>query len=347
MIGARAGVDVRVGCEVDTPGPGARIARPVTDVAHAVCVTATRINIAAAQNVCRFVLFTVGSCLPCAFSSYAIAGSVSVMQKKGGTRRASSRQPTDSLAPQYPIESVDNALKLLLLLGEQPQIRLSEATRYLGVASSTAHRLLAMLTYRGFVRQDPVSKAYLPGPALTGVAFAIFGRIDIQRAATPVMRSLSERLRESVHVGMLDGAAVRFIAAVEGPTAVRVASRLGRAMPAHCTSTGKVMLAQLSEPELRQLLPNEKLERITAHSIGSRTELQVELSRIRERGYAVNREESEEGVASVAVPIPTRAPGLQLALNAAAPKHRLSRSQYAAVAAALVEAAEEIGDQLG
>ena len=63
----------------------------------------------------------------------------------------------DSLAPQYPIESVDNALKLLLLLGEQPQIRLSEATRYLGVASSTAHRLLAMLSYRGFVRQDPVS----------------------------------------------------------------------------------------------------------------------------------------------------------------------------------------------
>ena len=83
----------------------------------------------------------------------------------------------DSVAPQYPIESVDNALKLLLL-GEQPQIRLSEATRYLGVASSTAHRLLAMLTYRGFVRQDPVSKAYLPGPALTSVAFAIFGRID-------------------------------------------------------------------------------------------------------------------------------------------------------------------------
>lgn len=71
-------------------------------------------------------------------------------------------------APQYPIESVDKALKLLLLLGEQPSIRLSEATRYLGVASSTAHRLLAMLAYRGFVRQDPVSKAYLPGPALTG-----------------------------------------------------------------------------------------------------------------------------------------------------------------------------------
>ena len=249
--------------------------------------------------------------------------------------------------PQYPIESVDKALKLLLLLGEQPEIRLSEATRYLGVASSTAHRLLAMLAYRGFVRQDPVSKAYLPGPALTGVAFAIFGRIDIAGTVTPIMRDLSERLRETVHVGMLDGAAVRFVAAVEGPTAVRVASRLGRTMPAHCTSTGKAMLAQLPQAELRQLLPDEKLQTITDRSIGSRIKLEAELSRIREQGYAINREESEEGVASVAVPIPTQAPGLRLALNAAAPQHRLNRSQYGTVAAALTEAAKEIGDQLG
>lgn len=265
------------------------------------------------------------------------------MQKKRGPAQPA----VDPLAPQYPIESVDNALKLLLLLGERPEIRLSEATRYLGVAPSTAHRLLAMLAYRGFVRQDPVSKTYLPGPSLTGVAFAIFGRVDIQRSATPIMRTLSEQLRESIHVGMLDGANVHFVAAVEGPAAVRVASRLGRTMPAHCTSTGKALLAQLSEAELRQALPSEELERITSRSIGSRTELEAELSGIRERGYAINLEESEEGVASVAVPIPTRAPGVRLALNAAAPQNRLDSSHYPLVAAALVKAAKEIGDQLG
>ena len=60
----------------------------------------------------------------------------------------------DVAVPQYPIESVDKALRLIRLLGDQPEIRLSEAARYLGVASSTAHRLLAMLHYRGLVRQD-------------------------------------------------------------------------------------------------------------------------------------------------------------------------------------------------
>ncbi|WP_009478477.1 IclR family transcriptional regulator [Rhodococcus sp. JVH1] len=266
-------------------------------------------------------------------------------RRQRGTAEA--ELPTDSIAPQYPIESVDNALKLVLLLGEQSEIRMTEASRYLGVASSTAHRLLSMLQYRGFVRQDPVSKAYRSGPALTGVAFAIFSRIDIQGTATPILRELSERLRETVHVGMLDGASTRFVAAVESPAAVRVATRLGRTTPAHCTSTGKVMLARLSETELHQLFPVEELERITPHSIGSRTELAAELARVRELGYATNREESEEGVASVAVPIPTRAPGLRLALNASAPQYRLSKSQYPLVAAMLVEAAKEIGDQLG
>lgn len=269
------------------------------------------------------------------------------MQKAGERRPSSHGAAADPLLPQYPIESVDKALKLILLLAEQPQVRLSEATRYLDVASSTAHRLLAMLQYRGFVRQDPATKAYHAGPAITGVAFAVLGRIDLQGTSTPVMRRLSERLRESVHIGMLEGPAVRFVAAVEGPSAVRVASRLGLTMPAHCTSTGKAMLAQLSDAEVQRLYPDDDLDRVTTHSIGTRIELLKEVGRIRRRGYAANREESEEGVASVAVPIRTRAPGLRLALNAAAPVNRLKASQYPMVAAGLVEAAKEIGDYLG
>lgn len=255
-------------------------------------------------------------------------------------------EPAGESAPQYPIGSVDRALQLVLLLAEQPELRLTEASKYLGVASSTAHRLLAMLQYRGFVRQDRDSKVYRPGPALVSTAFAILGRIDITGAAQPTLRKLSERLQESVHVGMLDGSTVRFVVAEEGPTAVRVATRLGRVMAAHCTSTGKAMLAQLSEGEINRLYPEEDLARITAHSISTRTALHAELGKIRQRGYAVNREESEESVASVAVPIPTPAPGLRLALNAAAPSHRLASGQYAMVAAILVDAAREIGENL-
>ncbi|MGB3331395.1 MAG: IclR family transcriptional regulator [Mycobacterium sp.] len=265
----------------------------------------------------------------------------------GPTGESAAAAAPDWAVPQYPIGSVDRALKLLLLLGEQPQIRLTDAAKHLDVASSTAHRLLAMLQYRGFVRQDSVSKAYHPGPALMSVAFSVFNRIDVEGAAKPVLLRLSERLNESVHLGILEGSGVRFIAAAEGQAAVRVASRLGRTMPAHCTSTGKALLARLSDADIARLYPAEELPRVTAHSVGTRTQLQRELSQIRQQGYAVNREGSEDGVASVAVPIPTRAPGVLLALNAAAPVHRLNSSQYRGVAAVLVEAAKEIGDQIG
>lgn len=146
------------------------------------------------------------------------------MQRPAQTRQMD--QLGTAKPPQYPIESVDNALRLLLLLGERSEVRLTEASVYLDVASSTAHRLLSMLQYRGFVRQDPISKAYLPGPALTGVAFAVFfARMDIPRVAAPILRQLSDALQETVHIGMLDGTSVRFIAALESPSAVRVVSR--------------------------------------------------------------------------------------------------------------------------
>jgi DNA-binding IclR family transcriptional regulator len=253
----------------------------------------------------------------------------------------------DVAVPQYPIESVDKVLRLIRLLGDQPEIRLSEAARYLGVASSTAHRLLAMLHYRGLVRQDPETKAYRAGPALINLTFAVFGRLDVESAARPIMRSLSETLRETVHLGMLDCAAVRFIAAVEAPTAVRVASRLGQTLPAHCTSSGKVMLANLSDNELALNFPNEALQQVTPHSLHSRAALFKELAEVRARGYATNREESEEGVASVAVPVVTCVPGLRLALNMSAPVHRLKAAQCAGVAETLARAASQIGDRLG
>lgn len=276
--------------------------------------------------------------------SFFIGGTLSVMQRPAQTPAMD--QLGTAKPPQYPIESVDNALRLLLLLGERAEVRLTEASVYLDVASSTAHRLLSMLQYRGFVRQDPVSKAYLPGPALTGVAFAVFARMDIPRIAAPILRQLSDELQETVHVGMLDGRTVRFIAALESPSAVRVASRLGRTMPAHCTSTGKAMLANISDEELHKLYPDPNLEQLTTHSVRSLTQLCAELVEVRKTGFATSREESEEGVASVAVAIPARGPDMRLALNASAPNYRLRPSHVRKVAGIVKEAAAELATQL-
>ncbi|WP_255951840.1 IclR family transcriptional regulator [Streptomyces odontomachi] len=228
--------------------------------------------------------------------------------------------------PQYPIESVDNAMQILLLLGERSELRLTEVAKYLGVASSTAHRLLAMLQYRGFIRQDGRSKAYVPGAALTGVAFSILQRFDVRQPLRPFLDELNQETGETVHLCVLDGAAVRFIDAIESPRAVRVASRLGRSMPAHCTSSGKAMLSSLTQEQFRRLYPQEELSWLTEHSLRSRTALENEMATIRRRGYATGLEESEEGVVSVAVAFPPEPSTLRLAFNVATPVGRISRA---------------------
>ena len=254
---------------------------------------------------------------------------------------AGSIEPAGPKPPQYPIESVDNALKILLLFGERSEVRLTEISEYLGVASSTAHRMLAMLLYRGFVRQDPRTKVYRPGTALTGVAFSILQRFDFRSALRPFLEHLNAELRETVHLGMLDGTTVRFIDAIESPQSVRVASRLGMSMPASSTSTGKAMLAQLSDDEVRALYPSEELEGLTQESLRTRTDLEHQLVQIRRRGYAVSSEESERGVSSIAVAFaPSNAPA-RLAFNVSAPSSRMAKADQQRMGTAIRAAVDE------
>jgi DNA-binding IclR family transcriptional regulator len=247
----------------------------------------------------------------------------------------------DVPAPQYPIESVDNALKILLLLGERPELRLTDVAEYLNVATSTAHRLLAMLQYRGFMRQDPRTRAYRAGTALTSVAFSILRRFDAREVLHPFVLSLSRESAETAHLAFLDGATVQFIDAVESPQATRVSSRLGKSMPANCSSTGKAMLAYCTDDELRRIFPDEELGGLTPNSIRTRSALEKELQRVRRRGYATSNEEGENGVCSVAVAYPPREVPVRLALNLAVPVHRMNKELADRLAVALKAAVAE------
>ena len=144
-------------------------------------------------------------------------------------KRQSAAEP--GREPAYPIASVDNALRLLMLFRAEPRVRLSDASEHLGVAHSTAHRLMAMLAYHGFVRQEPDSRAYVAGPALVEIGLAAVRQLDIRRHARPVLESLASSLGETVHLAVLEGGNVRYLDAVESSRALRVggADRVGAA----------------------------------------------------------------------------------------------------------------------
>lgn len=239
-------------------------------------------------------------------------------------------------APRYPIESVDNALRLLLLFAEKPRIRITDASEYLEVASSTAHRLLAMLQYRGFVQQD-ATRAYEPGPVLRNLAGAGQRQQDLSEVSRPVLERLQQDLNGAIQLGRLEGRTVVYVDAVYGGSILPPT----RAVPAHCTSLGKVMLSQLDPDELRALYPQERLEQLTCRSISSRSQLEADLLLARRRGFAVSDQEFQDGVASVAVALPGLG-GTRYGVTAALPSRRFTPATRGGAVRALTDAAAEL-----
>ena len=244
--------------------------------------------------------------------------------------------------PQYPIESVDNALRLLLMFRDRGEIRLSEAREALGVAQSTAHRLMAMLAYHDFVRQDPASRAYRAGPALIEVGLSVVRAMDIRSIARPCLEALMEQVGETVHLAALEGADARFLDAVESGHALRVAGLTGRILPAHATSVGKAMLAALPDSEIDRIYRAEGLPARTRRTIITKSALRTELGRVRKRGYAVSMGESEDGVSSVGVAVLNSSGRPVAAVSVAAPLSRMPASMARQVAVPLAELASQI-----
>lgn len=205
--------------------------------------------------------------------------------------------------PTYPIQSVDNALRLLQLLRDGGQLRLSDATQELGVSKSAAHRLLAMLVYRGFAIQDD-HRRYVSGPAFGVRAIGAPWVRDLRQLAMEPMTELGEELEETVNLMIRVGGNVRFLASIEPPVVLRVGDRTGSVLPALTSSGGKALLALEPLERLRSLYQGRTAQ-LTGRALSSRVfhALLRELEGVRSAGYAVNREETEAGVGAVGVAV--------------------------------------------
>lgn len=245
-------------------------------------------------------------------------------------------------APGYPVRSVGKALELLLLLRDRETIGVAEASRDLGIARSTVHRLLAMLAHYEFAQRDPAGRGYRAGPALVSLGLAAVVRMDVRRQARPHMERLASEVEETVTLMGLEGASVRFLDCVESPRPIRVAGRTGLLRPAHCTSVGKAILAQLPQSQLTQLYPDQALPGLTDRSITSRDQLWSVLAEVRRAGYATNLGESDADLVAVGVAIPQLTGPPSAGLGVSAPAARLSPEQIQRIAQAAVRTARAI-----
>jgi DNA-binding IclR family transcriptional regulator len=239
--------------------------------------------------------------------------------------------------PVYPIESADNVLRLLLLLSERRQVRVADAADHLGVARSTAHRLLGVLSYREFAVQD-ARKAYRPGPAFKRMVLSGPPTRDLKTLLHRHVEWLHHELAETCHLMVLEGNGVRFIDCVEAAHILRIGSRVGMLLPAHCTSGGQALLAELSRDQFAALYPRDMPDSPAGPAV-RRVTLQRQLATVRRRGYATNFEESERGIVAVGACVRDSAGQAVAGIAVAIPSVRCPRSDVPQLAKAVRTAA--------
>jgi IclR family transcriptional regulator, acetate operon repressor len=193
--------------------------------------------------------------------------------------------------PPYALQSVDAALKLVQTLQTFGPMRVSDVAKELDVAVSTAHRLLAMLVYRGFAEQLP-DRRYGPGIGVRPIPILDPSLTDLRTRAYGPMVALVDRIGESANLVVLAGIEVRFVATVECNRVLRVGDRVGQRLPAHLTSGGKAILATLPDSELDKF-------RDLGPTVFPR--LQQEVLIARQSGYASNHQHTEKGLSAFGV----------------------------------------------
>jgi len=204
--------------------------------------------------------------------------------------------------PRTGTQAVERALAVLRVLEEgDDTLPLTTLAERAGLTVSTAHRLVRALCDAGILRQDVQSERYGFGPRLVALGQRAEASLGLA-AARPALERLAVDSGESVNLGVLDGAEVVVLLCIASSRRLRFDQEAGSRVPAYASAMGKSLLAFTgSLDEVVESLPD--LAALTGHSITSRRALRAELTHVREQGWALNDEEREEGVRTVAAPV--------------------------------------------
>lgn len=245
------------------------------------------------------------------------------------------------------LTSVRNAVRVLKAFSaRQSTFGVTELARRLDLSTSTTHRLLTTLASEHLVEQDLQTGRYQLGLAVFDLAAATTAGFDLTEAVLPPMTVLRNRTGETAQVAVLDGREVVYVERLQSPHMLRLFLDVGRRNAAHCTGTGKALLAHLPAAQLDRTLDGWELAAKTARTITDQGQLRRELALVREQGYALNCDEAEVGVMSVAAPIRDAAGTVIAAMSAAGPTPRM-QPELSAIAHAVVEAAAVSSRRLG
>ncbi|MDQ4113067.1 MAG: IclR family transcriptional regulator [Actinomycetota bacterium] len=211
------------------------------------------------------------------------------------------------------LQSIERAMSVLTIISDGPATP-SDVARRLDVHRSTTLRVMNALASQRLLRKLPDGR-YGIGPGLITLANNALDQFRLNRIAHPRLGSLSELFDQTVHLAELHPDQVVYVDKIEPRRSIRLASRIGDAVPLHTASVAKAILAFQPAEERSRLLDGHEFTPFTDRTLTSAADLEVELAMVRERGWAVDDGELEGYVNCIGVPIRDSSGGVVAAIS--------------------------------
>lgn len=247
----------------------------------------------------------------------------------------------------YSLDSIDRMAAILAALEQAPEQNLEQVARASGLNESTALRYLLSLSKYAFVERDEASGRFRLGLGLFRLGMRSIGFRDAVSVAEPLMEELRRRFGESVNFATRQRDQVILLHVLESASPTRKGAKAGESDFWHASSLGKALLAAMPTDGLVPLLGDGPYEGYTPNTIVRAEELARDLERVRGRGYAVDDEESVEGLRCVGAAIRDHTGAPQYALSVSGPKSRMPYQRIEEIGGVLVEVAAMVSYRLG
>jgi DNA-binding IclR family transcriptional regulator len=244
------------------------------------------------------------------------------------------------------VSSMANALKLLnLFTMDEPEWTLSNLAEELNVGASTVYRLTQTLIHEGFITRNRITKNFRLGSSLLQMGHYIITSYDICKISPSILEKLVRDTGETVHLSILEGNKTSYLQVFECSNYVNVLTHVGKTNPAHCTSTGQIILAYQPEAAIEKVIA-AGLPKVSPFTITDPEKFRERLATIKKQGVTFNKDEMNMGVSAIAAPVKTSSCNVEFAVSIAGPNTRIHAGTFNTLSKLVIKAAEELSLKL-
>jgi DNA-binding IclR family transcriptional regulator len=225
-----------------------------------------------------------------------------------------------------PSGTLERGLAILEFFAARSEASAAVVADALGVSRSATYRILDTLRDKGFLELNPATQRLRLGIKAAELGMAALTGVDVIRLAPSYLQRLAELTSETVFLAVMDNDAMVYVHQELGPQPVKLTGTPGSRHPIHCTSLGKAFMSAMPDDVRQALISRLDLRRFTDTTITNRALLEAEILRTRERGYAIDNAEGEEGVVCFGAPVYDHRGLPVAAVSVSGPAERIKRN---------------------